>query len=69
MYADEDYLSLSRAMGSLQVEYPGWCFAIRRGFSGPRVEAYRPHADSGLYAVITDDPAEIRRELNQPGGI
>jgi hypothetical protein len=28
------------------------------------VEAHRPHSTSGLYALISADPAELRRELD-----
>lgn len=64
MPADHDQMSLWLTLSRLERDYPGWCFAVRHGYGGPRVEAYRPHADSGLYAVITDDPAELRRELD-----
>jgi hypothetical protein len=48
----------------LQADYPQWHFAIRQGYGGPRLEAHRPHPTSGLYAVITADPAELRHELD-----
>lgn len=48
----------------LQVDYPNWHFAIRPGYGGPRLEAHRPHPTSGLYAVITADPVELRQELD-----
>lgn len=64
MTADHDQ-RLTLALSRLQADYPGWCFAVRHGYSGPRVEAYRPQVpDTGLYAVITDDPDELRRELD-----
>lgn len=48
----------------LQADYPHWHFAIRPGYGGPRLEAHRPHPTTGLYAVITADPAELRQELD-----
>jgi hypothetical protein len=64
MTADHDQVSLSRTLGRLERDYPGWCFAIRHRYDGPHLEAYRPQAGSGLYALITADPAELRRELD-----
>ncbi len=55
---------LRALVGELQAEYPGWCFTVRRRFDGSRLEACRAQATSGLYAVITADPAELRRELD-----
>lgn len=55
------------AVRELQADYPHWHFAIRPGYGGPRLEAHRPHATSGLYALITSDPAELRRELDGAG--
>jgi len=37
-------------------------FTISRGWRGFRFEAWRDSAN-GLYAVITDDPRELWREL------
>ena len=48
----------------LQADYPHWHFAIRPGYGGPRLEAHRPHPTTGLYAVITADPVELRQELD-----
>lgn len=60
----DDQLSLPLTMASMQQDFPDWCFAVFHRYDGPRLEAYRPHADSGLYALITDDAAELRRELD-----
>ena len=56
---------LSALLGRLQADYPGWYFAVMRCFDGPRLEGYNPQASSGLYAVITADSAELRRELEK----
>jgi hypothetical protein len=37
---------------------------ICTGWDGPRFEAWRDTTPSGLYAIITDDPDELLRELN-----
>ena len=55
---------LRAVVSELEADYPQWRFAIRQGYGGPRVEAHRPHSTSGLYALITADPAELRRELD-----
>lgn len=47
----------------LESAFPAFSFAICRGRSGPRFEAWRDTAREGLYAVITDDPHELWREL------
>jgi hypothetical protein len=43
--------------------FPGFSFAICQGWDGPRFEARRDAALSGLYAIITDNPRELWREL------
>lgn len=58
-----DTRPLYAAIGPLHAEFPGWCFGIRPGHDGPRLEGYRSGCPAGLYAVITADPAEMRREL------
>ncbi len=55
---------LHALVSELEADYPQWRFAIRPGYGGPRVEAHRPHRSSGLYALITADPAELRQELD-----
>jgi len=47
----------------LESAFPAFSFAICRGWRGPRFEAWRDTPMSGLYAIITDDPRELRREL------
>jgi hypothetical protein len=55
---------LHAVVSELEADYPQWRFAVRPGYGGPRVEAHRPHSTSGLYALITADTAELRRELD-----
>ncbi len=59
-----DQMSLSLMLSGLRADYPGWIFAIQHRFDGAHLEAYRPQASAGLYALITADPAELRRELD-----
>jgi hypothetical protein len=44
--------------------FPTFSFMICTGRYGPRFEAWRDTTPSGLYAIITDDPDELLRELN-----
>ena len=44
--------------------FPTFSFMICTGWDGPRIEAWRDTTPSGLYAIITDDPDELLRELN-----
>ena len=44
--------------------FPAFSFMICMGWDGPRIEAWRDTTVSGLYAIITDDPGELWRELN-----
>ena len=60
-----DHRPLHSAVSQLEADYPHWSFAIKPGYGGPRVEAHRPHSTSGLYALITADLAELRRELDR----
>ena len=55
---------LHKVVSELEADYPQWRFAIKPGYGGPRLEAHRPHRTGGLYALITADPAELRRELD-----
>lgn len=55
---------LAALLGELHADYPGWCFTVVRCYDELRVEAHRPQAPSGLYAMMTADPAELRRELD-----
>lgn len=62
-----DTRPLYAAIGPLHADFPDWCFCIRPCRDGPRLEGYRPSHPAGLYAVITADPAEMRRELGKLG--
>ncbi len=64
MSPDYDQMPLSLTLDGFRRDYPGWIFAIRHRFDGAHLEAYRPQATSGLYAVISADPEELRRELD-----
>jgi hypothetical protein len=44
--------------------FPAFSFMICMGWDGPRIEAWRDTTLGGLYAIITDDPGELWRELN-----
>jgi hypothetical protein len=50
-------------LARLELAFPGFSFAVRRGLRGLTIEAWRDAAAGGLYAVITDDPRELWREL------
>ncbi len=50
-------------LARLESAFPAFSFAICGGWHGPRFEAWRDTAPSGLYDIITDDPAELWREL------
>jgi len=66
-----DRRPLHVVVSELEADYPQWRFAVKPGYRGPRLEAHRPHSASGLYALITADPAELRRELDNaaPAGV
>jgi hypothetical protein len=51
-------------LARLESAFPAFSFGICRGWSGPRFEAWRENTPSGLYAIITDDPHELWRELD-----
>jgi hypothetical protein len=46
-------------------EFPGYCIGTQRTYGGFALVAVRRDgvAQPGVYAVITGDPAELRREL------
>ena len=52
------------ALVQLESAFPAFSFAIRKGWDGPRFEAWRDTTLGGLYAIITDDPGELWRELD-----
>jgi hypothetical protein len=51
-------------LAQLESAFPAFSFTICKGWDGPRIEAWRDTPLSGLYAIITDDPRELWRELN-----
>ncbi len=51
------------AVSRLESAFPAFSFAVSRGWRGLRFEAWRDSGTDGLYAVITDDPRELWREL------
>jgi len=56
----EMWIDLAR----LESAFPAFSFTICNGWGGPRIEAWRDTSLSGLYAIITDDPRELWRELD-----
>jgi hypothetical protein len=48
----------------LRAEYPEWTIAVTQGHYGDRLAAYRSAGAGRLVALITTDPAELRRELD-----
>jgi hypothetical protein len=50
--------------GELRTSYPGWAIGLTECHDGWRLIAYREGCPAGLYALITDDVAELRRELD-----
>jgi hypothetical protein len=54
---------MQAAIARLESAFPAFSFAVGRGWRGPRFEAWRDPGAGGLYAVITDDPRELWREL------
>ena len=51
-------------LARLESTFPAFSFMISMGWDGPRIEAWRDATLDGLYAIITDDPGELWRELN-----
>ncbi len=51
-------------LARLESAFPTFSFTICEGWGGPRFEAWRDVTRSGLYAIITDDPRELWRELD-----
>ena len=50
-------------LDQLRAAFPGFSFGICRGWRGLVFEAWRDAGTGGLYAVITPDARELRREL------
>jgi hypothetical protein len=61
---DPTPVSMRTDLAQLQSAFPTFSFAICRGRRGPSFEAWRDTTRSGLYAIITDDPGELWRELD-----
>jgi hypothetical protein len=57
-------LQMRTDLGRFESAFPTFSFMICTGWDGPRFEAWRDTTPSGLYAIITDDPDELLRELN-----
>jgi hypothetical protein len=60
---DATPMEMRTDLARLESAFPAFSFAICRGWGGPRFEAWRDTTRSGLYAIITDDPRELWREL------
>jgi len=56
-------LWMRAALARLESAFPAFSFTVSRGWRGLRFEAWRDATADGLYAVITDDPGELWREL------
>ena len=52
-------------LSGLAAEFPGYDFAVQQTRDGNAIVARRRRgcASPGLYAVVTDDPEEMRRAL------
>lgn len=59
----------SAELGELADEFPGYEFSTQQTWEGVSLSAVRldGSARSGLYAVITADPEEMRRALLEDG--
>jgi hypothetical protein len=56
-------LAMRADLDQLRAAFPGFSFGICRGWRGLVFEAWRDAGAGGLYAVMTSDPHELRREL------
>jgi hypothetical protein len=61
---DATPLQMRTDLTRFESAFPAFSFMICAGWDGPRFEAWRDTTLSGLYAIITDDPDELLRELN-----
>jgi hypothetical protein len=52
-------------LARLQAAFPEFSFTIGPGWRGLTFEAWRASGGAGLYAVITQDAAELWRELEK----
>jgi hypothetical protein len=60
---------MAAQLARLRAAFPAFSFKIWHGWHGLSFEAWRDPAAGGLYAVITSDVDEMRRELetaNEP---
>jgi hypothetical protein len=60
---DVTSMEMRTDLARLESAFPAFSFAICKGWDGPRIEAWRDATAGGLYAIITDDPRELWREL------
>ena len=56
---------MSAELDRLRAAFPAYSFGICRGWRGLAFEAWRDPGTGGLYAVITQDAGELRRELEE----
>jgi hypothetical protein len=56
---------MSAELDRLRAAFPAYSFAICQGWRGLAFEAWRDTGTGGLYAVITQDAGELRRELEE----
>jgi len=56
-------LPMRADLDQLRAAFPGFSFGICRGWRGMVFEAWRDAGAGGLYAVMTSDARELRREL------
>jgi hypothetical protein len=59
--------STGRQLARLEAGFPAFSFRLIRGWGKERFEAVRKSGpgDSGLYTVISTDPAEVADELRR----
>ncbi len=64
-------ISEAAMLSELAVEFPGYEFSTQRTWEGVSLIAVRQGGSdrSGLYAVITPDPDEMRRTLLEGTGL
>lgn len=54
---------MTTELAGLRAAFPAFSFAVRPGWRGLTFEAWRDCGAGGLYAVVTRDAGELRREL------
>jgi hypothetical protein len=60
-----DAVPLRALAGELRADYPGWAIGLTECRGGWRLIAYREGCPPGLCALISDDVAELRQELDK----